>query len=123
MARRKSLPPAARKRSKKASVRTRTLPQEFQHLDGLIEQLNNLSGRMSREQAQDFLDREFKEELEALLAKIGYIRQSQRLPTPDEFWRLMLEVVMLIMKLIAKVFWLQQREMPRIDPRLPNPTA
>lgn len=104
-------------------MRRRTLPQEFEHLDRLIEQLNALSSARSRAEAQDFLDGEFAEELAALLAKIGYIRRSRRLPTPDEFWRLMLEVVMLIMKLIAKAFWLQQREMPRIDPRLPNPTT
>ena len=102
--------------------RGRTVAQEFRHLDKLLAQLNAMSSGMSRRQAQEFLDLQFMEELALLLAKIGYIRRSNRLPTPDEFWKLMLEVAMLLMKLIAKAFWLQGRQMPRIDPKLPNPT-
>jgi hypothetical protein len=110
----------ARRRTSRRARKPRllTVAQEYRHLDALIRQLNVLSRRATRERAMGQLDLKFMEELAALLAKIGYIRRSRRLPTPDEFWKLMLEVAMLLMKLIAKAFWLQGLKPPRIDPRL-----
>ena len=93
---------------------------ESAHLESVLMLLRELRRVGDLGDVKRQLDKSILEELRDLLEKLR--QRSPGAPPPPEFqWAVLMEIIALLLKMVAKLWALQQMRPPELPPRLPRP--
>jgi len=87
---------------------------EWKHLDSVLAMLADLRQLRDRDAIKRGLDKEIVREVLELLEKI---RRGRAAPwNPQSQWAVIMEIIALLLKLVAKAFILQELPIPKLPP-------